>query len=344
MIFDQSGSLAGVSRHDYLPFGEELFAGTGGRTTTQGYSATDGVRQKFTQKERDNETGLDYFLARYYASTQGRFTTPDPLLASGTIYDPQTWNRYAYTLNNPLRFVDPTGLYVFSEALGGSLTNDELLAGTKTDEERKRVKHIIDQRNQFKDALAAARAAANDPGLTGAQRAKVLRAVNSYGDFHDGKTDNVVVGFVAKGSEAPTTALGTKDGNIHVDLNLDQADRNPIITVGHEGSHVADFQEYIANRGDPGLTAAYDIEAFFTEDRAYTVSSYLAQALGEKSYYPNANKDSQLWNKGWKENERESKRALGIIRTNPWQAAVESGGLIRPNFGPKISTQTNSRY
>jgi len=47
MIFDQSGSLATVSRHDYLPFGEELFAGTGGRTTAQGYSASDGVRQKF---------------------------------------------------------------------------------------------------------------------------------------------------------------------------------------------------------------------------------------------------------------------------------------------------------
>src|SRR5207245_2522472 len=56
MIFDQSGSLTTVSRHDYLPFGEELAAGTGGRTTTQGYSASDNVRQKFTLKERDSET------------------------------------------------------------------------------------------------------------------------------------------------------------------------------------------------------------------------------------------------------------------------------------------------
>src|SRR5205823_1294236 len=74
MIFDQSGSLASVSRHDYLPFGEELFAGTGGRTTAQGYSVGDGIRQKFTQKERDIETGLDYFLSRYYSNSQGRFT------------------------------------------------------------------------------------------------------------------------------------------------------------------------------------------------------------------------------------------------------------------------------
>lgn len=63
-----------------------------------------------TQKERDNETGLDYFVARYYASTQGRFTSVDPLIASARTTNPQTFNRYAYTLNNPLRYVDPTGL------------------------------------------------------------------------------------------------------------------------------------------------------------------------------------------------------------------------------------------
>ena len=43
-----------------------------------GYNATDGVRQKFTSKERDIETELDYFEARYYSSMQGRFTGVDP--------------------------------------------------------------------------------------------------------------------------------------------------------------------------------------------------------------------------------------------------------------------------
>ncbi len=107
MVFDKTGALANVKRHDYLPFGEELSAGVGQRTTTLGYSV-DGVRQKFTRKERDNETGLDYFEARYYASTQGRFTGADnPGFSNGT--DPQTWNLYAYTANNPLRRVDPDG-------------------------------------------------------------------------------------------------------------------------------------------------------------------------------------------------------------------------------------------
>src|SRR5712691_3091359 len=84
MIFDQSGSLANVSRHDYLPFGEEIFAGTAGRTTARGYGAGDGVRQHFSQKERDIETGLDYFGARYFASTQGRFSGAYSLLGSLT--------------------------------------------------------------------------------------------------------------------------------------------------------------------------------------------------------------------------------------------------------------------
>ena len=110
MIFDKTGSLAATKRHDYLPFGEELFATQGARTATMGYSAADGVRQKFTQKERDNETGLDYFGERYYASTMGRFTTADPMMASATTHNPQSLNRYTFVLNNPLRYVDPDGL------------------------------------------------------------------------------------------------------------------------------------------------------------------------------------------------------------------------------------------
>jgi RHS repeat-associated protein len=107
MIIDQSGNLATVRRHDYLPFGEELFAGVSGRNSAQGYSGADGVRQQFTQQERDVETGLDLFEARYYTSSQGRFTSADP--GPFTPADPQNFNRYSYVQNNPLKFRDPTG-------------------------------------------------------------------------------------------------------------------------------------------------------------------------------------------------------------------------------------------
>jgi RHS repeat-associated protein len=109
MEVDRSGSLAGIARIDLLPFGEQLSVGVGIRSASIGYGG-DSVRQKYTNKERDEETGLDYFGARYFAIMQGRFTSPDPLIASAKPEQPQGWNRYSYTINNPLKYVDPTGL------------------------------------------------------------------------------------------------------------------------------------------------------------------------------------------------------------------------------------------
>jgi RHS repeat-associated protein len=84
---------------DFYPYGGERAVTT---TCSQNY--------KFTGKERDAETGNDNFGARYYPNNLGRFLTPDPLMASGRASNPQSWNRYAYTLNNPVRFIDPNGL------------------------------------------------------------------------------------------------------------------------------------------------------------------------------------------------------------------------------------------
>jgi len=65
----------------------------------------------FTGKERDTESGNDYFGARYYASSMGRFLSPDPgWFISAHPENPQSWNQYSYVLNNPLSFTDPTGL------------------------------------------------------------------------------------------------------------------------------------------------------------------------------------------------------------------------------------------
>jgi RHS repeat-associated protein len=67
--------------------------------------------EQFAGKERDNESGNDFFGARYYGFSMGRFLSPDPLLNSRRPDNPQTWNRYTYGLNNPLTITDPTGLY-----------------------------------------------------------------------------------------------------------------------------------------------------------------------------------------------------------------------------------------
>ena len=110
-VTDASGTVK--QRIDYLPFGEELGTGIGVRTAAMGYGVSDELRQKFTGYERDNESGLDFAQARYFGSFFGRFTSPDPF--GGKILDPQSLNRYTYTLNNPFRYTDPTGSYVEPE-------------------------------------------------------------------------------------------------------------------------------------------------------------------------------------------------------------------------------------
>jgi RHS repeat-associated protein len=92
-ITDETGAV--VSRHDYLPFGEDTQPLTG-----------DPMR--FAGKELDPESALQNFEARYYRNTWGRFTQVDPV--SGSLSDTQSWNRYAYARNNPMRFADPTGM------------------------------------------------------------------------------------------------------------------------------------------------------------------------------------------------------------------------------------------
>lgn len=88
-----------VQNLDYLPFGE-LNSSDSGITT-----------HKFTEDEHDSESGLEHAWFRKYSSALGRWMTPDPLgIDAADPANPQSWNRYAYVLNNPLKFVDPVGL------------------------------------------------------------------------------------------------------------------------------------------------------------------------------------------------------------------------------------------
>ena len=73
---------------------------------------------KYTGKELDLETGLYYYGARYYNPEIGRFVQADTL--KGEVSNPQSLNRYAYTMNNPMKFVDPTGNALDVELLGGA--------------------------------------------------------------------------------------------------------------------------------------------------------------------------------------------------------------------------------
>ncbi len=109
VMMDQNGNAVAGGCHDYLPFGEEIYSPVGQRPTSC-YPANFKSGMLFTGKERDMESGLDYFGARYFSGAQGRFTSPDPLhFHAEMLTDPQRFNLYAYVRNNPLKFVDPKG-------------------------------------------------------------------------------------------------------------------------------------------------------------------------------------------------------------------------------------------
>jgi RHS repeat-associated protein len=102
---NSSGTV--VWKADYKPFGEE-----------QSVTQTQVNDKRFVGKEKDTETGLSYFGARYESDKIGRFISADPIgpvnpKTSKTYEDmllnPQKLNKYAYALNSPYRYVDIDG-------------------------------------------------------------------------------------------------------------------------------------------------------------------------------------------------------------------------------------------
>jgi RHS repeat-associated protein len=110
------------SRHDYLPFGEEVDGLKVPNTGREGFTSYSHgtVRQKFTGYERDGEINLEYAQARYYSAQTGRFTSSDSFEPDLT--NPQSLNKYHYCLNNPLRYIDPDGHQTQSNQNSGGLT------------------------------------------------------------------------------------------------------------------------------------------------------------------------------------------------------------------------------
>lgn len=101
-VTDETGAV--ILRRDYYPFGE-------------GVGPDGGTSLGFTGQEGDAESGLNYVGARYYRAWTGRFTSVDPVFAG--VSNTQAWNRYAYALNSPIVYTDPTGRTVVPCVRGG---------------------------------------------------------------------------------------------------------------------------------------------------------------------------------------------------------------------------------
>jgi RHS repeat-associated protein len=289
-----------TARHDYHPFGEEIgtLAAVPGspqpRTAALGYS-TDTIRKQFTGYERDKEVNLDFAEARYYNFHQGRFTTTDPLLSTGEPDDPQTWHRYAYALNNPLFYTDPTGMYVCK--------------GTK------------DQCEQFAKRLAEAKdylkKIEEKYGKDSKQYKKAEAAVNSYGEDETGKKTNNGVFVIFSdndGTAAQTRGTFTDKGKLQrITVSFDgkalDSDSSQAL-VAHEGSHV-DYFQTVGN-----IKSKYDFEFRGLEVQSIFLE---VQFPDQRKFFtvtspgkPPKETEYDIWNPSWEGPDKETLRSNAI--------------------------------
>jgi RHS repeat-associated protein len=113
-LLDGSGNVVSGSKTWYWPYGaQRVPPGQNPPTQTQ----TDRLYTGQRAEPGDSALGLYNYKARFYSTMLGRFVSVDPV--GGTVGDPQSWDGYAYTRNNPLRFTDPTGRVTCAPAMPG---------------------------------------------------------------------------------------------------------------------------------------------------------------------------------------------------------------------------------
>jgi RHS repeat-associated protein len=291
-----------LARYDYLPFGGEINPPWSDRSTVSGYVDSDHMNPKFTGKPRDYESGLglDYFGARYYSSAQGRFTSPDPLLNSGHPSDPRSWNRYTYTLNNPLKYTDPDGLWTWGKC-------------TESPQECEAY------RVQFEAGVNAARNALASGKLSKQERGYLQSVLKYLGSAADTKGPKVEFGAV----KGPATGeMLTGQNTIRIDMaKLALAYLDPAVSgsgasevneVGgiaiHETRHLMDSAGAFDFRIHTGSEERKEFDlyrSYLAEQRAYNAESFVFKGL-------DAVDRNGLWNPSWVEADKETYRQAAV--------------------------------
>jgi RHS repeat-associated protein len=277
-----------------------------------------------TGKERDAETGLDYFEARYYSSAQGRFTSPDAPVDQHPA-DPQSWNLYTYVRNNPLILTDPTGDYAC-----GQMTNDQCTAFGK----------MLTQAQSILDAANKAGAISSD------QYDSATKALGAYGALNDGNGVTVNVGptggfpgnTVAEGGGRITDENKTGQ-DIQVTLNgglFDMGSSPGLLgAIAHEGSHVEDAEAW----AKAGFTPRANPTSLKTEFAAYGVTIAMGQAQGStvlSGTNPITKDKMVFWDSSKSSGENQLKRSSMIMNLYPkYKLKVFGENTKGSGFGTK---------
>jgi RHS repeat-associated protein len=263
-----------------LPFGDQQNC-----PTFDGYG--DPSPLHFTGKERDAESGLDYFGARYYGSNMGRFMSPDWAAKAepvpyAKLENPQTLNLYAYVGNNPLSRADPTGHYVCS--------------GSK------------DQCAAIQTGLNLAKAAQDKLGADSKGGKAIGKVLSFYGAAGEKNGVNVSFGTLKGGAEGQAS-MGA-NGQINIKFDLGAISKASVGSMPgtsiteragteiHEGTHGVDERAM-------GHNPENRHEELGTERNAYRTESYVYQGLGVGT-------PSGLWSPSWSAGTAEQNRNAAI--------------------------------
>jgi RHS repeat-associated protein len=262
---DQNGAI--IARHDYQPFGEEI--ATSQRYVGLGYDS-DNVRKKFTSYERDNESGLDYAQARMFGSSLGRFTSPDAVFVNlERLQSPHSLNLYIYARNNPLRYVDPSGLWEWSAALGGgssdasiqeeidSLNSNECLTNSMVARVND-LQDILTRRANIRAGFNLSQDIIN--ALANLPIAADLQAIkDQYGTENDG--NDVVIGIRDAKDTSGVAFTKIENGKRIVAISESEINNSNSLfaTLMHEGKHLQQASVYLATGNNlPKWQAEFD--------------------------------------------------------------------------------------
>lgn len=216
---------------------------------------------KFTGKERDQESGLDYFGARYYASTMGRFMSPDwdssPVaIPYADRTNPQSFNLYSYAGNNPLSRTDPDGHCTN----GGQQKGFWWCAFNDSDQD---AAYARQQLAQYKNISINGKTPADAAkGLSNTQTVQLNRSVFNYISSQAMSSPGMMLGLAIVPGAAeeliPAEAAAAADSGSLIDLNKSLASQEQMgeLAAG-KGTPIAGAGTKTAIRDVNDLVARY---------------------------------------------------------------------------------------
>jgi len=232
-----TGAPTILAYDDYYPFGQNMDY----RSYNNGFAD---ARYKYTEKERDSETGYDYFGARYYDARVARWMSVEPLAEKYSHLSP-----YVYASNNPLRNVDPDGKDILDYLKGAFVS---VVQSVNPSYEAPSVNSVSGDQHDY----AAGRVAGDIVAM-------VIEAGEAVGGY----------GGVAGGVGVSATGVGAVVGVLAAVLSGAVAAHGVMTTVVAGGHLVVDAKSFMSQSSQPASTSEVEI-SFWKENELLDVIEF----------------------------------------------------------------------